>query len=88
MGIFAEALDWTKEWNIINQLWPKMKAQQDISLINLGDILDDLYQGFMRLRELRGYDITRRYGALWRVIQQRNSDFDPAMAIPETLHSI
>lgn len=65
-----------------------MRAQQDISLINLGDILDDLYQGFMRLRELRGYDIARRYGALWRVIQQINSDFDPAMAIPEILQSI
>ena len=65
-----------------------MRAQQDIFLINLGDILDDLFQGFMRLRELRGCDIARRYGALWRVIQQRNSDFDPAMAIPEILHSI
>ena len=46
-----------------------MRAQQDISLIKLGDILDDLYQGFMRVRELRMYDIARRYGALWRVIQ-------------------
>jgi hypothetical protein len=65
-----------------------MRAQQDISLINLGNILEDLYQGFMRLRELRGYDIARRYGALWRVIQQGNPNFDPAMAIPEILHSI